>query len=144
MTREGFLERRRRLGGLTIASANARCPSADRRMIIVSSIVRFAASCAALTMNSLTLRPSISAGALHHRQRIWRNARFNADGSDRLLGHHGIPAVLAVRENTGRVNFAFPCPARGQENAYLDHDDGLAERPSMIACPAQPRRPRRR
>lgn len=44
-------------GGCAIASAKARCPSAERRKIVVSSIVRAAASCAALTTKSLTLRP---------------------------------------------------------------------------------------
>jgi hypothetical protein len=44
-------------GGLSMASAKARWSSTDKRMIWVSSIVRCAASWAAATTKSLTLRP---------------------------------------------------------------------------------------
>ncbi len=48
-------------GGSLSNAASCRCPSTERRMISVSSIVRLAASCAAATTKSLTDRPWISA-----------------------------------------------------------------------------------
>ena len=52
-------------GGFRMASAKARWSSTDKRMICVSSIVRCAASWAAATTKSLTLRPWISAARFH-------------------------------------------------------------------------------
>ena len=64
-------------GGSSRRSTKRRWSSIESRMMLASSIVLCAASWAAATTKSLMLRPCNSA-ALHHRQGIGGNPRFNS------------------------------------------------------------------